>query len=66
MEQFTVHIKSLISDKVRSTKVTCEDHYLAHKTSLQGINLFKEDIVSIKDSKKTEVYNLTDGFLFDQ
>ena len=65
MEQFTIYIKGNGSDKIRNTKIKCQDHYLAHKTALENINLFKEDIVSIKDSRKIEVYNLTDGFIFE-
>jgi len=65
MEQFTVYIKSNTSDKIRSTKIKCEDHYLAHKATLENVNLFREEITSIKDSRKNEVYNLTDGFIFE-
>ena len=65
MEQFSVVIKNLISNKTRTVKLLCMDHYEAHKSVCDSINLFKEEIVSIKDSGKHEVYNINDGFLFE-
>jgi len=65
MEQFSVQVKNIVSNTVRNVKVQCFDHYEAHKRICDKINLFREDIISIKDSRKNEVYNLQDGFLFE-
>jgi len=65
MEQFTVHVKNLITNKIKKVEARCMDHYLAHKTVFENINMFKEEIVSIKDSKKNEVFNLDQGFIFE-
>lgn len=66
METFTAVVKSVYaSDKTRNVKVTAEDHYLAHKYAGEYYNELREEIVSIKDSKKNEVYNPEKGFLFE-
>ena len=65
METFTVLIKGIASDKTRSIKIKTLDHYNAHYQGCSKYNELKEDIVSIKDSKGTEVYNLEKGFLFE-
>lgn len=65
MEHFTVHVKNLITNKIRKIALPCADHYLAHKKIFESINMFKEEIVSIKDSKKNEVFNLEQGFIFE-
>ena len=65
MEQFSIVIKNLITNKTKTVKLLCMDHYEAHKRVCNNINLFSEEIVSIKDSCKHEVYNLNDGFIFE-
>lgn len=66
METFTVVIRNVYAtDKTRSIKVRAEDHYLAHKLGCDESNQLREDIISIKDSRKTEVYNIEKGFLFE-
>jgi hypothetical protein len=65
MEQFTIYIKNNASDKTRNIKIKCQDHYLAHQKALEDISLFREEITCIKDSRKIEVFNLTDGFIFE-
>lgn len=66
METFTVVIKSAYSsDKSRSIKIRAEDTWLAHKETLTEYNELRENVVSIKDSKGNEVYNLEKGFIFE-
>lgn len=65
METFNVLIKGITSDKTRSVKIRAIDHYNAHLQGCDKYNELKEDIISIKDSKGTEVYNLEKGFLFE-
>lgn len=65
MEKFTVQIKGVYSDKTRNISVEAEDHILAHKNTCYYYNEIREDIISIKDSKKNEVYNLSKGFIFE-
>lgn len=64
LETFTVNIKGITSDKVRSVKIKAMDHYLAHKDGLSYYNELKEDIINIKDSKGNEVYTINGGFIF--
>lgn len=66
METFTVVIKGIASDKSRSSKIRAIDHYHAHYQGCSKYNELREDIISIKDSKGTEVYNLEKGFLFTE
>lgn len=65
MEQFAVSVKNLLTNKVRTVKITCMDHYEAHKQVCDDINLFREEIICIKDSNKNEVYNPDVGFIFE-
>jgi len=66
METFTVVIKNVYAaDKSRNVKIKAEDTWLAHKLSNENYNQLREDIVSIKDSRGTEVYNLEKGFIFE-
>jgi len=66
MEKFTVIIKSVYSsDKSRSITINSEDQWLAHKEANNYYNQLREDVVSIKDSKNNEVYNLEKGFIFE-
>lgn len=66
METFTVVIKSAYSsEKSRSVKIKADDTWLAHKESLKEYNELRENVVSIKDSKGNEVYNLEKGFIFE-
>lgn len=66
METFTVVIRNVYAtDKTRSVKIRAEDHYLAHKLGCEESNQLREDIITIKDSRKTEVYNIEKGFLFE-
>jgi hypothetical protein len=66
-EKFTVYVKnSVASDKNRKFNILALDHYLAHKYGIDRTNQIKEEIVSIKDSKGNEVYNINAGFLFDE
>lgn len=64
LETFTVNIKGITSDKIRSVKIKALDHYLAHKEGLTHYNELKEDIVNIKDSKGNDVYTINSGFIF--
>jgi len=66
MEKFTVVIKNVhTSDKSRSIKIDAEDTWLAHRYGNEYYNQIREEIVSIKDSKNNEVYNLEKGFIFE-
>lgn len=66
MEKFTVVIKNVYSsDKSRSVTIKAEDSWLAHKEANNYYNQLREDVVSIKDSKNNEVYNLEKGFIFE-
>jgi hypothetical protein len=66
METFTVVIRNAYAtDKTRSLKIKAEDHILAHKLGTQEHSQLREDIISIKDSRKNEVYNIEKGFLFE-
>lgn len=66
METFTVVIKSAYSsEKSRSVKIKAEDTWLAHRQSTEYYNELRENVVSIKDSKGNEVYNLEKGFIFE-
>ena len=65
METFTVVVKGIGSEKSRNFKIKTMDHYLAHSEGCSKYNELKEDIISIKDSKNHEVYNLEKGFLFE-
>jgi len=66
MEKYTVIIKSVYSsDKSRSIIINSEDQWLAHKEANNYYNQLREDVVSIKDSKNNEVYNLEKGFIFE-
>ena len=64
MEIFTVLIKGIASEKPRSIKIKAMDHYHAHYKGCGKYSELKEDIISIKDSRGSEVYNLDKGFLF--
>lgn len=66
METFTVVIKGIGSEKSRSLKIRAIDHYQAHREGCYKYNELKEDILSIKDSRGSEVYNLEKGFLFTE
>jgi len=67
MEKFTVVIKNVYaSDKSRNVKIEAEDTWLAHRKANDHYNQLREDVVSIKDSKNNEVYNLEKGFIFEQ
>jgi len=66
-EKFTIFVKSTINgDKNRKFNISALDHYLAHKYAINKTNQIKEEIVSIKDSKGNEVFNVNAGFLFDE
>ena len=64
METFTVLIKGIASERPRSIKIKAMDHYHAHHKGCGRYSELKEDIISIKDSRGSEVYNLDKGFLF--
>ena len=64
LETFTVNIKGITSEKIRSVKIKTLDHYSAHKEGLGYYNELREDIANIKDSKGNEVYNINNGFIF--
>jgi hypothetical protein len=67
MEKFAVYIKANSNaEKIRRVNIDAFDHYQAHYNILKKINIQREDIVNIKDSKGTEVFNLDQGFLFDE
>ncbi|NBO98969.1 MAG: hypothetical protein EBU90_02405 [Proteobacteria bacterium] len=66
METFTAIIKNVYaSDKSRSVKIRAEDTWLAHKLASEHYNQLREDVVTIKDSRSIEVYNLEKGFLLE-
>lgn len=66
METLTAIIKNVYaSDKSRSIKVRAEDTWLAHKLTSEHYNQLREDVVTIKDSRGNEVYNLEKGFLLE-
>jgi hypothetical protein len=66
MEKFTAVIKNIhSSDKSRSVKVTAWDQWEAHKFATDKYHQYREDIVSIRDSKNNEVYDLEKGFIFE-
>lgn len=66
METFTVVIKNVyVPDKSRSIKIKAEDTWLAHKNSNEYYNQLREDVISIKDSRGAEVYNIEKGFFFE-
>lgn len=66
METFTVVIKNVYAtDKSRTVKVKAEDTWLAHKLANEDYNQIREEVVSIKDSRGAEVYNLEKGFIFE-
>jgi len=66
METFTVIVKNSYADKNRNIRVQCEDMWLAHKAATLQTHQLKEEIISIKDSRNQEVYNLTKGFIFEE
>lgn len=67
MEKFAIYIKANSqTEKIRKVSINAFDHYQAHKNVLSKIDIKKEDIVYIKDSKGNEVFNLEQGFLFDE
>lgn len=66
-EKFTIYVKgSVTGDRSRKFNIFAFDHYLAHKYAINKTNQIKEEIVSIKDSKSNEVYNMDAGFLFEE
>lgn len=66
METFTAVIKNVYAtDKTRTVKIKAEDTWLAHKLANENYNQLREDVISIKDSKGAEVYNLEKGFIFE-
>lgn len=66
MERFTAVVKSIFNaDKSRTLKLHAEDAWIAHKQAVKLYNQLREDVVTIKDSKGHEVYNLEKGFIFE-
>lgn len=67
MEKFIAFIKANNqTEKIRKVSILSMDHYNAHKNVLSKLDIKKEDIIYIKDSKGNEVFNLDKGFIFDE
>lgn len=67
MEKFAVYIKANSNtEKTRKVSINAFDHYQAHFNIHNKLDIKREDIVTIKDSRGNEVFNLDKGFLFDE